>query len=509
MFAGYDADLRILFTAFLPRLLGALAILVIGWLVALVAASLTRSVLHRTSFDNRLATWVAGEGGRPVHIERGAGRVVFWLVMLFVLVGVFQTLQLSGVTEPLNALLAQVTAFIPKLAGAAVLALVAWIVAVVVRRLVTRGLVLAGVDQRLSAEAGIEAGVTAPKLSVTLGEAAYWIIWLLFLPALLSTLELTGLLEPVQSLLNRAMAFLPNVFAAGVILAAGWFVATLVKRIVTNLLAALGIDGFGRRIGVSDALGGGSLAATIGTVVYVLVLLPVAVAALNALQIDAVAVPASNMLDALLTAVPRLFGAAILLVLAWVVGRVVADLVTRVLASIGFDRMFAAVGLAAAPTTTTPPLAGAVVTRTPSHVAGSLTLAAIMLFAAIEAAGLLEFTQLQVLLTQFVELAGRILLGLAIFGVGLYVANLAARVIASSTVANARLLATIARVAILVLVGAMALRQMGLANEIINLAFGLTLGALAAAAAIAFGIGARDVAGRQVEEWTRALRNQP
>src|SRR5690606_41337871 len=63
MFAGYDADLRILFTAFLPRLLGALAILVIGWLVALVAASLTRSVLHRTSFDNRLATWVAGEGG--------------------------------------------------------------------------------------------------------------------------------------------------------------------------------------------------------------------------------------------------------------------------------------------------------------------------------------------------------------------------------------------------------------------------------------------------------------
>jgi len=142
-------------------------------------------------------------------------------------------------------------------------------------------------------------------------------------------------------------------------------------------------------------------------------------------------------------------------------------------------------------------------------VAGSLTLAAIMLFAAIEAAGLLEFTQLQVLLTQFVELAGRILLGLAIFGVGLYVANLAARVIASSTVANARLLATIARVAILVLVGAMALRQMGLANEIINLAFGLTLGALAAAAAIAFGIGARDVAGRQVEEWTRALRNQP
>lgn len=52
----------------------------------------------------------------------------------------------------------------------------------------------------------------------------------------------------------------------------------------------------------------------------------------------------------------------------------------------------------------------------------------------------------------------------------------------------------------------MALRQMGLANEIINLAFGLLLGAVAVAAALAFGLGARDVAGRHVEDWARSLK---
>lgn len=88
-----------------------------------------------------------------------------------------------------------------------------------------------------------------------------------------------------------------------------------------------------------------------------------------------------------------------------------------------------------------------------------------------------------------------------IFGVGLYLANLAARAIASSGAANAGLLAPIARVAIITFTGAMALRQMGLANEIVNLAFGLVLGAIAVAAAIAFGFGAREAAGRQVEEW--------
>jgi hypothetical protein len=419
---------------------------------------------------------------------------------------VFQTLQLTVVTQPLNALLGQVAAFAPKLLGALILALIAGALALVLRRVVTRGLVMARADERLGSE-----GARAP-VSTMVGDAAYWLVWLLFLPALLSTLELTGLLEPVQALLNKAMAFLPNLFAAALILAVGWFIATLIRRIVTNLLAAMGVDRLGQRVAVTRAMGGRSLSGAIGTVVYVLVLLPVAIAALNALQIEAVTQPASNMLNALLAAVPRIFAAAIVLVLAWVIGRIVADLVARTLAAVGFDGMFAAIGLTRpAPIDVDRPeieRAAPSPRRRPSDLAGSLTLVAILLFAAIEAAGLLEFTALQVLLSGFLVLAGRVLLGLVIFGIGLYLAGLAARVIGGSGVVNARLLATSARVAIVVLAGAMALRQMGLANEIINLAFGLTLGAVAVAAAIAFGLGARDVAGRQVEEWSRQIKSR-
>ena len=74
--------------------------------------------------------------------------------------------------------------------------------------------------------------------------------------------------------------------------------------------------------------------------------------------------------------------------------------------------------------------------------------------------------------------------------------------------AQASLLASAARVAIIVLTSAMALRQMGLANEIINLAFGALLGAIAVAVALAFGFGARDVAGRAVERWAKTLENR-
>jgi hypothetical protein len=105
-------------------------------------------------------------------------------------------------------------------------------------------------------------------------------------------------------------------------------------------------------------------------------------------------------------------------------------------------------------------------------------------------------------------LAGQILLGLVIFAIGLVLAGVAARAIVASRLVQAGLLALVARIAILVLATAMALRQMGLANEIVNLAFGLLLGALAAAFALAFGLGGREPAQKEVEHFFQALHNR-
>lgn len=477
---------------YLPSILGALVILVVGWLVALAAAAIVRGVLHRTTLDSRLVGSVFGERAGKAPIERYLGTAVFWLVMLFVLVAFFDALRLPVVTQPLNVLLAELTAFAPRLLGAVLLLVLAAVVATLLRRVVGMGLDAVRADARLGTADG-------RPIATSVGEVVYWTVWLLFLPMILSTLGLTGLLEPVQTLLNEALAFLPNLLAAAVALIVGWFIAHLVRRIVTNLLAAAGADRVGEQTGVTRALGQTSISHAIGTIVYVLILIPVVIAALNALQIDAVTGPASAMLNTLLDAVPAIFAAAIVLVLSYVAGRFIADLVSRGLATAGFDRGFAALGFTAAtPETSRRP--------GPSAIVGQLVLAAIMLFAAIEAAGLLGFTALQVLLSSFLVLAGRVILGLVIFGIGLYLASLAARAIVQSGVHNAGLLSTAARVAILVLTGAMALREMGLANEIINLAFGLVVGAIAVAVAIAFGLGSRDAAGRQVEEWVRAYK---
>ena len=66
-------------------------------------------------------------------------------------------------------------------------------------------------------------------MSDVLGNVLYWLIYLLFLPAILGALELKGLLDPVQDMVNEILAMLPNVVAAGIIGVVGWFVAKILK----------------------------------------------------------------------------------------------------------------------------------------------------------------------------------------------------------------------------------------------------------------------------------------
>jgi hypothetical protein len=421
---------------------------------------------------------------------------VFYLIMIFVLIAFFQTLRLTLITQPLNQLLTQVFEYAPRLLGGGLLLGLAWILASGLKLVVSRVLGATKLDERLGEKTGMEEEVS---LADTLANAVYWLVFLLFLPAVLDALALQGILAPIQEMVNELLGYLPNLFGAALILAVGWLVARIVQRIVTNLLAAVGVDRLSERTGLSRALGEQTLSGVVGLLIYVLILIPVLIAALNALALEAVTQPATNMLNAILAALPTIFAASLVLVIAYVVGRVVSGLISNVLAGIGFDTVLARLGLGGEP---------AEGERTPSEVVGYLVLVGIMLFATIEAFNLLGFEQVADLVSQFTAFAGQVVLGLVIFGIGLYLANLASGVVRESDVAQAGLLAGLARGAILVFAGAMALRQMGLANDIVNLAFGLLLGAIAVAGALAFGLGGREMAARKLEEWVPSTHGE-
>lgn len=303
---------------YVPQLLGALITLIIGYIVALVVARVVTGVVRRTGLDRRLGR-VLGRPGQAgaVDVAPAAGRIVFLLIMLVVLLGFFQALNLTIITQPLNQFLTLVFAYIPRLIGALILILIAWVVATVLRALLMSVLPALGLDERLNS------GTAQPGRPVTrsIAEAVYYLVFLLFLPGILDALGLTGILQPVQHLVDELLAFLPNLFAAAVLLLIGWFVARLVSRLVTNVTAALGLDAFGARLGITEALGGQRLSSLVGLVVYILILLPIIISALQTLQLAALTAPASNMLNLILLEVPKLVAATLTVLVAYVIGR--------------------------------------------------------------------------------------------------------------------------------------------------------------------------------------------
>jgi hypothetical protein len=143
-------------TSYGVPILKALAILVIGWLVAKGVSMGTKKVLDKTDWDNRLAAKISRGRTAGVALEAGIARFVYWLIILFVLMAVFETLGLTVVTAPINVLLTKIAAFLPQVLAAAVLAAIAWAVASVLRVVVANLLGAFQLDQKLGDRAGTE-----------------------------------------------------------------------------------------------------------------------------------------------------------------------------------------------------------------------------------------------------------------------------------------------------------------------------------------------------------------
>lgn len=466
----------------LPSLVGALAILLIGWFVAMVIRAGIRKSLGLLNLNQRLRS----STGSEMNLQSGIASVAYYVILLLVLIGFFNALDLELVSGPLQTLVNQVFEFLPRLVAGGVLLLVAWIIASIVRTVVTKGLSATSLDEKLSSEAGMG------PMSDNLGNVLYWLVFLLFLPAILGALELTGLLDPVQGMVNTILAILPNLLAAGIIAFVGWWVAKITRDLVSNLLSATGADRLGETAGLTGTM---SLSRLVGFVVYILILVPALIAALETLNIEAISAPATEMLNAVMAAIPNIFAAAIILTIAFLIGRLVSNIISTLLGGVGFDTVPEKLGL------------GQVFSEemTPSNLVGKAILFFIMLFASVEAANRLGFGQVSDMVSMFIQFGSQILLGGVIITIGFLLSNLAYTGIsrlASSSVAS------FARFAILGFVMAMGLRAMGLADDIVNLAFGLTLGAIAVAVALSFGLGGREAAGKQMEYWLSQLRDE-
>ncbi|KRG71661.1 mechanosensitive ion channel [Pseudoxanthomonas dokdonensis] len=487
---------------YLPMVLGAVGIFVVGLLLALFTRGMIRKAMTASGIEQRIHRQTESH----LPLVKIASLIGYWFVLILTLIGVFSVLRFDALSGPFSNLVGEVMLYLPRILLAAGIALVAWLVAVAARLAINRIMQMTQWDEKLSNSAGVK-----PIASV-LGHVIYWLVLLLFLPAVVTALNIEGIMMPLTAMTQQLLEALPQVFAALLIGGTGWLVAKVVRGLVTQLLASTGVDSLGAKAGMGEpgSKDGGKLSELGGTLAFVLVIVPALIAALDALGINAISAPATQMLGIFMDAIPHVLAAAAILIVAWYVGRFAAGLVTRLLSNLGFDGVPARLGLghvfeqdANKTLTGNAASADGAASRGLSAFVGHLSLFFVMLFAAVEAAHQLGFTGARELLETFIAFGADLLLGAVILVVGYWLADVTASAIQRANPNKGIGLSRIARVAILGLVLAMGLRAMGIADDIVNLAFGLILGAVAIAIALAFGLGGRDAAGKIAERWAR------
>ncbi len=140
----------------LPQIFGALGLIAIGWIAAVVLRAGTRRLLKVLKVDARIEE----STGQKVGVEAGIALGVFWLIILVTVVAVFDSLHLDKVSNPFAQMVTQIVGYAPRLLAGTILVLIAWLIAwliaTLIQALVSRALAASALGEKLSREAGME-----------------------------------------------------------------------------------------------------------------------------------------------------------------------------------------------------------------------------------------------------------------------------------------------------------------------------------------------------------------
>ena len=213
--------------------------------------------------------------------------------MSFAVLTFFHLLAQTSLLEPLNLVLTPLVAYIPKLVNCVVLLVVAFLVAILLKRVAAGLLTLVKIDAKLNEAIG-DAPSARDSVSSLVANIVFWLALLFFLPAIVSPFALPDLVEPIVHITDRVFGFVPNIVAAVVILLVGVFVLRIIRRLVAGALAKAGLDRVTEKWGQTAGLGDTRLSGLLAQTLYLLLLFSLCIAALQALNLEAVYAPAAQ-----------------------------------------------------------------------------------------------------------------------------------------------------------------------------------------------------------------------
>lgn len=340
----------------------------------------------------------------------------------------------------------------------------------------------------------LKAYLTAPERGTEEGFAktvdyvarlAYFITFLLFVPAIFTTLGAGNASEPLIQLLNDIWGYVPNIVGAVVVLIAGLLIARLVRELLVPAFRKIKVDKLQEKAGVAvdDK---SRLSETLAYIVYVLIVIPVVIVALQVLNISAISDPATGMLDTVINFIPYLAVGIVIVLVGVFVAKLAGNIAGQLIATTGVDAKL------------NDAYDGKLGSANLSKIVNYVIQAIIIVFFTVEGLNVLHLDVLTNIGTAIVGYLPNILAAFIVFALAAFCAGWAGKAIRKGAFAS---YAPFAQAGIWVLAGFMVIAQLGIASGIVHTAFIVVLAALGVAFAIAFGVGGRDFAHKVLGYW--------
>ena len=298
----------------------AVLLLILAFVVAAIARNIARKVLEA----------VYAKRGQDVSDEVKTqrndiatliGNIVYAIVFMLFLPGALDKLGVSSVSSPISTMVSKFLNYLPNIIAAVLVLIFGVFLSRLVKQLLSIGLKKTKVDT-LQDRAGIKA-TAGTNISDILANLAYVVVLVLFAVAALQILNLDAISAPATEMVSKLFSYIPNIFAALILVAFGAFLANLVSKLLDNVLKGSGVDAT-----VSKAFPANTkttFSSLVSMAVLILINIFFVVSALNVLNIEVL----SNVGNSVIGYLPNVIAAALIAVIAWLASDKVGDVVLK------------------------------------------------------------------------------------------------------------------------------------------------------------------------------------
>lgn len=398
----------------------------------------------------------------------------------------------------INELFNKIYSALPGLLGAALLLVIALFMAFLAKKLTTKGLDKVEFDSKLQKWGMAKNDEESNIFIETIGSLVYFVTILLFTPFIFTGLNLSGVADPIIIMLNKFWDFIPNLLVSVMIIIIGSYLCKFIKKLSRNLFEGIDVDRWYRKLigqqETAEFVTETRLADVLSSIIYVLIYIPIITVALKILGVSTISDPIVSVLNQIVSVIPNVLAAVVLVIIGNFIAKLVADLIESMLKTSGIDKYSQYLNFKGETSILI------------SNVSAQIIQAVLMIFFMVEAISVLQLDVLNSIGNSIIAYLPAVVSSVIILAVGIIGGNVLATFLAK--VSGSKLFGEFIRYGVIIFAVFMTLDQLKFAQTIVNTSFTMLLGAFAVAFALAFGLGGRDFAAKQLEKADRALNNE-